>query len=574
VSAVDTDELDASLAMHDDLLARRGVEIWIGAEPTFTRADSLDPAWASAATGDDKLARAHALAVAFGDGLPGATVARVIGRQYPDEDEPRFAFGVRWRDGADPGGPGARCKLDAAAEPPPTEFGADHWLTVTPDPGVVEVNMAPCGQIRSFAHQARRVWAAAATAGLAASRFRFNGDVADAGGGGQLSLGASRPEASPFIRYPHVLPALIRYVNNHPSLSYWFANECVGSASQGPRPDEGARERWDELGVTLGWLERLADRGDLPPDQLWLALGSLLVDSSGNSHRAELNVEKLWNPHIPVHGPRHGRMGIVELRAIRMPERPMMLVALGVLLRSIVARLAVSHYREPLVDWHDELHDRFALPVALSRDLRLVLGDLDDHGVGVPAMLRAELEAWRPPGITCRLGDAVMTLRPALEFWPLVGDVASQERSGARIVDASTQRWEISFDGPGPDRVLVGAGGDPAQPPRWATLRSLGDHVRAVGVRRRIYQPMVGFHPRMPANDPLIVEWSWAGRSQRVDLWAWRPGGGAYAGLPTDDAEAVARRQERIAVITRDGELTGGQRWPQHQPFTIDLRAG
>jgi uncharacterized protein (DUF2126 family) len=575
-------ELDASLAMHDDLIARRGVEIWIGAEPTFTRADSLEPAWTSDASGDDKLARAHALALELGARLPGAAVSRVLGRQFPDETEPRFAFGVRWRDDAvrdpraagpagDPGATGgARCALDADPEPPPLDPGDDRWLTVTPDPGVVEVNMAPCASARAFAHQSHQIWSAARAAGLSATRFRFNGDLADAGGGGQLSLGGPRPEHSPFVRYPHVLPALIRYVNNHPSLSYWFASECVGSASQGPRPDEGTRERWDELGTALGWLERRADRGDLPPDQLWLALGSLLVDSSGNSHRAELNVEKLWNPHIAPHGPRHGKMGLVELRAIRMPERPAMLAALAVLFRSIIARLAVSHYREPLIDWHDELHDRFALPAALSRDLRLVLGDLDEHGLGVPAQLRSELVAWRPAGITCRLGDATLTLRPALEFWPLVGDVASQERAGARIVDASTQRWEISLDGPGPDRVVVSSGG---AAPRWAQLHALGDGVRAVGVRRRIYPPLIGFHPGMPASDPLVVEWAWAGRAQRVDLWAWRPGGGPYAGLPLDEADAIARRQERIAVVTRHGDVTAHGYWTERRPFTIDLRA-
>ena len=566
------DDLAASLAVHDELIARRGVEVWVGAEPTFTRTDSLDPAWTSAASGDDKLARAHALACELAAQLPGAAVARVTGRQFPDEDEPRFAFGVRWRD--DGRGAGAVCALDAAPEPQPTDTGGDRWLTVTPDPGVVEVNMAPCAHARGFADQARRIWRAARAAGLSATRHRFNGDVADAGGGGQLSLGGPRPEHSPFVRYPHVLPALIRYLNNHPSLSYWFANDCVGSASQGPRPDEGTRERWDELGVALQWVEQLADRGALTPEQLWSTLGSLLVDASGNSHRAEANVEKLWNPHIPRHGARHGRMGIVELRSIRMPERPAMLAALAALFRSVVARLVVSHYREPLIDWHDELHDRFALPAALSRDLRLVLGDLDEHGLGIPAQLRAELSAWRSPGITCRLGDATLSLRPALEFWPLVGDVASQERAGARIVDASTQRWEISLDGPGPDRVCISCGGSAALPARWAELHPLGDGVRAVGVRRRIYQPMVGLHPGLPTSDPLIVEWTWAGRAQRIELWSWRPGGGAYTGLPRDDADAIARRQERITVTTRNGDITASARWRERRPFTIDLRTG
>jgi uncharacterized protein (DUF2126 family) len=256
-----------------------------------------------------------------------------------------------------------------------------------------------------------------------------------------------------------------------------------------------------------------------------------------------------------------------------MPERPAMLAALAALFRSVIARLVVSHYREPLVDWHDELHDRFALPAALERDLRIVLGDLDDHGLGIPAQLRGELSAWRSPGIACRLGDATLTLRPALEFWPLVGDVASQERAGARIVDASTQRWELSLDGPGPDRVAVSCGGA-ASEPRWAHLRPLGGGVRAIGVRRRIYQPMVGFHPGLPASDPLIVEWAWAGRAQRIELWSWRPGGGVYTGLPRDESEAIVRRQERIAVATRDGDVTAPAHWREQRPFTIDLRRG
>jgi len=556
------DDLAASLEMHDELIARRNVDIWIGAEPTFTRPDSVDAAWIGAAEGSDKLARAHALATQLADRLPGATVTRIVGRQYPDESAPRFAFGVRWRDDATGGG--TRAALAAAPEVPPADVGGDHWLTITPDPGVVEVNMAPCASAAAFDAQARSIWDAAEAVGLSPLRHRYNGDLADSGGGGQLSLGGARPNTSPFVRYPHVLPALIRYLNNHPALSYWFASECVGSASQGPRADEGTRERWDELGVTLGWLERVADRGELTPEVSWHALGPLLVDASGNSHRAELNVEKLWNPHITPHGTRHGRMGLIELRAVRMPEHPVMLASLAALFRSIVARLVVSHYRAPLVDWHDELHDRFALPAALSRDLRMVLGDLDEHGLGIPAQLRRELDAWRQPGVTCRLGDATLTLRPALEFWPLVGDVASQERAGARVVDASTQRLEISLDGAGPDRIAVAG--------KWAHLRAVGDGVRAIGVRRRVYQPSPGLHPGLPATDPLVIEWSWQGRAQRIELWAWKPDGGAYPGLPADDTDALARRQARIKLTTRDGEATAAGHWSEARPFTIDLR--
>ena len=556
--------IDAALAAHDAQLARRSVDVWVGAEPTFTRADSIHPAWSAHVAGDDKLARAHALGIAIANTLPGAALNRVVGRQFLDEPEPRFAFGVRWSDDdhGDPNGP--RCALDAEPEPPPTELAGMRWLTITPDPGVIEVNMAPSANAVDFAQQARRIWAAAATAQLSPNRYRFNGDPADSGGGGQITLGGSRPETSPFIRYPHVLPALLRYLNNHPSLSYWFANECVGSASQGPRPDEGTREHWDELEVTLGSLEHRADRGELAPEQLWHALAPLLTDPSGNTHRAEVNVEKLWNPHLATHGARHGRLGVVEFRAVRMPERPEMLAALAALLRSIVARLVVSHYREPLVDWHDELHDRFALPAALSRDLRLVLGDLDEHGIGLPAQLRTELEAWRAPGIACRLGDATLVLRPALEFWPLVGDVASQERAATRWVDSSTQRLELSIAGPGPERVVVAG--------QWVRLRSLGHGERALGVRRRVFEPAPGLHVGLPVDDPLVVEWAWAGRSQKIELWAWRPAGGPYEGLPRDATEALFRRQERLKLTTCEGDVSANGHRAEVRAFTVDLR--
>jgi len=280
----------------------------------------------------------------------------------------------------------------------------------------------------------------------------------------------------------------------------------------------------------------------------------------------ELNVEKLWSPHIAPHGVRHGKMGIIELRSVRMPERPIMLAAVAVLFRSIVARLVVSHYRSPLIDWHDELHDRFALPSVLARDLRLVLGDLDEHGLGVPALLRRELEVWRPAGILCRLGDATLTLRPALEFWPLVGGrrvAGARGRADRRRVDAAlgaVTRWRRS----GSDR---GRG-------RWAHPRAVGDGVRAIGVRRRVFQPAPGLHPGLPATDPLVVEWAWAGRAQRIELWrgdrrmAPTPGCQATTSKPSGGARSgsgspPSRRRLRARALDRDPTVhdrSAGQR--------------
>jgi uncharacterized protein (DUF2126 family) len=487
----------------------------------------------------------------------------VTGRLYPDEDAPRFMWGVEW--GAEIAERGPDPDTDQMDSPPANSPG--RWLTVTPDPGVVEVNMAPSTDLSDFAGQAAAIWRAAREAGLSPARFRYNGDATDSGGGGQLTLGGPSPETSPFRRYPRLLPALVRYVNDHPSLSFWFAGECVGSASQAPRPDQGVRERWSELGVTLDWLDRLHDRGELDVDVVWRALAPLLVDASGNSHRAELNVEKLANPHLSAHGPRHGRMGVVELRALRMPERPVMLAAAGALFRAIVARLIVDDYRSAPIDWHDELHDRFALPAALELDLQQVLGDLDEHRLGIPVGLRAELDAWRPPGILCRLGDTTLELRRALEFWPLLGDVASQERTGARWVDASTERWQLRIDGAEPDAIVVAG-------QRVRLHRLVGSSARVVGVRRRTFAPAPGLHPGLPALDPLVIEWGLGGRRQRIELWSWRPDGGAYPGLPVDAADAMARRAARVVVTTEPGTIDADGWWPQPAPFTVDLRRG
>src|SRR5262245_47659201 len=351
-----TPELLAAARLHDELVARSGLSLWIGAEPTFTRRDSQDAPWLFNAEGGDKepVARELLCAIARALEVP-ARLFRAEGRLYPGEQLPRFCYGALWpRDArgevADESG------LDAPSAPPPPWEPQTAWLTVTPDPGVVEVNLAPAPDLETFAAFSEAVYRAAAEVGLAPVRFRFNGQAVDSGGGGQLTLGGPTPEQSPFFLRPQLLPSLVRYLNHHPALSYAFATECVGSASQGPRADEGVRERFEEL---QGALDRLAAQGDAAtPEELWESLAPLLVDSAGNSHRAELNVEKLWNPHF---GPR-GKLGLLELRSLRMAPDLERMVALGALFRSLAARFALQPFEEQLVEWGSALHDRFALP--------------------------------------------------------------------------------------------------------------------------------------------------------------------------------------------------------------------
>jgi uncharacterized protein (DUF2126 family) len=535
----------AEAASHDAAVRRCEVEVWLGAEPTFTDRRAQDPWWLSVAEGGDKEERARALLLALAARLPGPVrLLRARGRQYPGEQAPRFALGaLHARRGRAPA-PADVSGLDLAAlgaEPvPPPLPGADEaWLTVTPDPGVIEVNLAPAHDLATFAAWCESLYAAADEVGLAPVRFRYNGDVTDSGGGGQLTLGGATPEASPFFLRPLLLPRLVRYLNRHPSLSYGFAPDCVGSAGQGPRADEGARERFEELPVALAQLAQRGDRAT--PDELWSALAPLLVDGAGNSHRAEVNVEKLWNPWLVD----RGRLGLVELRALRMPPSPERLVAIAALFRALAARLAVAPYDEPLLDWGAQLHERYGLPWFQLHDLARVLDDLDDHGLAPGPALRAELLRPPEPVATLELDGAALELAPALAFWPLLGDVASQERSGARLVDASSARLQLVVRAPRgtpPGEVAAAGWRVPLQPAPGADDTWIGS------VLYRTFTPRPGLHPALPPHDPLVVEWTRGGRSVRAELHTWIPAGGAYDGLPASESEARRRRRERVVV--------------------------
>jgi len=367
----------AELAEQDAILRHRGLELWLGAEPTFTDRSSQEPWWLGQAEGGDKLERARTLLLALAPRLSGdARLLRLEGRLFPGEEAPRFALGARFRRGA-PGSPAAPldvAALDGPPRPAPALAPGEWLLTVTPDPGVVEVNTAPAPDLATFAREAAAVYAAAEAAGLSPRRLRYNGHATDSGGGGQLTLGGPSAERSPFFVHPYLLPRLVRYLSNHPGLSYAFAGECLGSASQGPRPDEGVRERWEELQLAV---DRLEARGaHVTPQELWESLAPLLVDASGNSHRAEVNVEKLWNPWLPG----RGRLGVVELRSLRMAPSAAHLAAVASLFRGVVARLHAAPYEEPLADWSGALHDQLALPAFLADDLREVLADLGACG--------------------------------------------------------------------------------------------------------------------------------------------------------------------------------------------------
>jgi uncharacterized protein (DUF2126 family) len=271
-------------------------------------------------------------------------------------------------------------------------------------------------------------------------------------------------------------------------------------------------------------------------------LAPLLVDASGSTHRAEVNVEKLWNPWFSG----RGQLGLVELRALRMPNTPARITAIAALFRALAARLAAKPYLEPVVDWGWRLHDTFGLPWYLERDLEHVLADLDAHGFGLGPKLISQLRDRPEPLAQLALGDATLELRPGVSFWPLLGDLALQEQRGARLVDSSAARVQLLVRTPEGGAL----GNIAANGWRVPLQRVEGDAThRGVGsVIYRTFIPQVGLHPAIASHDPLAIEWERGGECLRVEIYAWKPGGGPYQGLPADDLEARARREARVIV--------------------------
>lgn len=456
--------------------------------------------------------------------------------------------------------------------PPPVDETV-AWTTLTPDPAVVEVNMAPAPDAATFLAWTRRIFAAAGAQGLAPYRLHYNGTTSDSGGGGHITLGGPRPQDSPFFLAPHLLPNLLGYFNRHPSLSYWFSRQSIGSSSQSPRPDEKVREAVDELGLALDLLARIPRPG---PETIWGSLAPFLCDSSGNTHRSELNVEKLWNPYLP----NRGRLGLVEFRPFHMSPSPEALTALACLIRALAVMLAAAPSPVPLVDWGPLLHDRYALPFYLRRDLREVLADLDGAGLGLGAPIREVLlnEDHRLLG-QATLGACRVELRRALEPWPLVGDAASQEQGTSRLVDSSTSRVELTVradSGDPGDLRDLGLIVDGYRVP-WKTDEDSEGPVLLRGFRYRAFVPWQGLHPTLGAHGPLAVTLvrRATADAMRLTVHEWRPDGGAYDGLPADLPEAHRRVAERVVMERLDRAQLGQEPPPPRAALTehcLDLR--
>ncbi len=447
-------------------------------------------------------------------------------------------------------------------------------LGLASDPGVLEINLAPCADWTAYDRQLAELYAAAAKVGLTARKLQFNGRETGTGGGAHVVFGGPDGLYSPFFAFPHLLPSVIRYFQHHPALSFAFTGLYMGPSSQAPRIDESTYEALYELEIACAGAETMGHPPNLP--QFDLLFRDLLMDRSGNTHRAEISVDKLYNPYSP-----NGRLGLVELRAFESHPDAATLSLIGLFLRAILARLVADPFKASFVRWAGELHDRFLLPSFIWQDLTAICADLAAHDIPFDVEWLRPYWEWRFP----RLGEfkleyrtaaeshhaAEVVFRQALEAWPLLGE-SPNAGTVARTVDSSMDRIEVAVSDPGLlERGLLLANGYPCQ------FRTAGD-TTACGIRFRAFHLHPSLHPHVPVHAPLLLEW--VDRATLTVVAAarwhvWNPAAKPYATRPADETEARARHAARWETWPH---TLGHSRWipeisfPPEGRHTLDLR--
>ncbi|HEY5955455.1 MAG TPA: transglutaminase family protein [Polyangiaceae bacterium] len=448
--------------------------------------------------------------------------------------------------------------------PPPNHPNLQR-ISVTPDPGVIEVNIHPAHSWREVLHNTTTLYELARLTRLGTDKFMLDGRHTGTGGGNHIVLGGATTADSPFLRRPELLTSLVAFFNNHPSLSYVFSGLFVGPTSQAPRLDEARNDSLYELEIARRTLQ--AAGTDCPMWTVDRVLRHLLVDVTGNTHRAEFCIDKLYSPDSP-----QGRLGLLEMRAFEMPPDARMSCAQQLLIRAMVAHFWQRPYRRPLVRWGTVLHDRFALPVFLWEDLKDALSELSPSGMEIsPEWFLPHWEFRFPRLGKTSYSGVELELRQALEPWHVLGEEPTAGGT-ARYVDSSVERIQVLVDGMTDSRHIVSIFGRPL--PLVSTGRA-GQF--AAAVRYKAWKPPSSLHPTLAVNAPLVIDLydSWSERA--IGGCAYHvshPGGMAFDRFPTNGLVAESRRMARFLPFGyRPGayELAVTERSLEY-PITLDLR--
>jgi uncharacterized protein (DUF2126 family) len=430
------------------------------------------------------------------------------------------------------------------------------------DPGVIEVNLPPAASWAEFERVNRIIYTAAEQSGLRGFKFQFSGRKVSTGGGAHIILGGPSIVNNPFIRRPSLLASFLRFFQNHPSLSYVFTGLFIGPSSQAPRVDESAFEVPYELEIALRAIEQMPAPGD--PVMIDAILRNLLLDWNGNTHRAEISIDKFYSAVAP-----NGRLGLVEFRDFEMVPTADMFLATNVLLRVLAASFVEQPYTRPLVEWREALHDRFALPHFLAQDLAEVLEYLRERRFDFPTDTFVPHMEFRFPLITTwESCGAHWELRQALEPWPVMGD-----GTASRSVDASTDRLQVLAHASDNSTFHIGVNG------LRVPLQPQPENIFVAGVRYRLFDNCWGLQPHIRAHSPLrfdVIDTATGKIVYAFDFMNWKPQAGNYDGLPQSEEEANRRVAERVIPrlerCGRKADLREITLSP-NAPFTLDLRA-
>ena len=409
-------------------------------------------------------------------------------------------------------------------------------LKVTPDPGVIEVNVHPANNWKELTENTLKLYEEAKKSRLGTEKFMLDGKHTGTGGGNHVTLGGPTPGDSPLLRNPQLLRSLLTFWQHHPGLSYLFSGAFIGPTSQAPRVDEARLENLYELEIAFS---QIPEDKEVP---FWLTdrlFRHLLTDITGNTHRAEFCIDKLYSPDSSS-----GRLGILELRAFDMPPHAQMSLMQMLLVRTLVSWFWKKPYKHDLVRWGTELHDKFLLEHYVKEDIRDIVGQLNE--AGYPFKLD-----WFDPFFEFRfplygmveINGMQLELRMAIEPWNVLGEEMSG-RGTARYVDSSLERVQVKLKNFTEQRYTLTCNGIKVE---LSPTGTKGEYV--AGVRFKAWQPWSALHPTIGVDTPLVFDIvdDWNKKSiGGCTYFVSHPGGRSYDTYPVNSYEAESRRINRF----------------------------